>query len=274
MEQFSSTKPNDPRLLPYISYYYFHELSEPEDEVNFTFFPHFKHGFTVYFDTDGKVIKAHFSQNYEHHIPVQLNGCTRKMGVAFHPLGMNHFVQQSMKSLVDMEGFHFPHWNKEVESDLGKLFNLKHEKERTDLLDHFFMAKLVKRTDLNLLYEMLELVFESFGTITVNDLALRFNVSRKTVQRHFKEHLLCAPETYKKVVKFRSALSAAQQQEQKNLTELSLYSLYYDQADFNKRFKELTGQTPKHFFQSIQQMGEEDIFWKRECPNRTILNQH
>ncbi len=263
MESFNSFKPNNEKLTATISYYYFHELTDPSDEVNFLFYPHYKHGFTFYLDENGKVIKMHFSQNYHYQIPVQLKGITRKVGVAFRPLGMNYFIQGPMKNVVDMEHFLFPHWKEDVEATLGQIFQCPSQQERVNMLDDFFMQKLIERDDLIVLQRAIAFIFESFGTITVNELASHFQLSRKTIQRLFNQHLLCSPETYKKVVKFRTALAAAQQQPTLNLTELSLFSLYYDQADFNKRFKELTGQTPKHFFQSIQQMGDEDIFWKR-----------
>ena len=262
MEKFQTIKSKSELLDGVIAYYYFHELTEDNDEVDFYFFPHYRHGYTVYFDEEGKIIKAFYSQNYKQQIPVQLKGRTRKLGVAFEPLGINQFLDQSLVRLFNPLDFNFPLWNASMENLFSQL-NWENLDESVAVLDCLFEQKIQLKPELHLIQKAFELLFEYSGAVTINEIAEQLGISRKTIQRLFQQHVCCSPETYKKVIKFRLAVDAAHQFQLKNLTELSLYSLYYDQADFNKRFRELTGQTPKVFFQTIRQMGTEDIFWKR-----------
>lgn len=261
MEHFRTIKPEDHRLRTYISYYYFHELDAEQDRTHFKFYPHFKHGYTFYLKQDGILEKALYTMNYQEQASVIMQGIIYKVGVAFHPLGINHFLENNLDTYYAKSTRAFPVWNEQVVSKLGNIFERNDLNQRCRQLDHFFLNMLRVKPELILIKNALNLIFDSFGTIKIADLADQLGLSRRTLQREFHKHLCCSPEMYKKVVKFRVSIMAAQQKNLKNLTEVSLYSLYYDQADFTKRFKELTQQTPKDFFAGIRQMGGEDIFW-------------
>lgn len=262
MERFVTIRPGNERISKYISYYYFHDSDEADFERTFVFYPHFKHGFTVY--REGDTFRTLFTMNYDRQIPVELKGEFQKIGVAFNPLGMNQFTSEPLGSLYDPETFTFPVWNPEIFPELAEVFEAEELFRKRDLLDALFEKRFLSNPDLNTVQQAVKLIFDSFGTIQVDQLAAQIGISRKTLLRHFKKHLCCSIEEYKKVVKFRTSIQAASNSGLKNLTEVSLYSLYYDQSDFTNRFKELTGQSPGTFFASISRMGEEDIFWKFE----------
>jgi AraC-like DNA-binding protein len=260
MERFVTVKPKNERIAKYISYYYFHDADEAGFQRNFVFYPHFKHGFTAYKEGDSFITR--YTMNYDQQIRVRLKAPFYKLGVAFHPLGINHFVAKSVAKLHNRETFEYTHWNPEIFSELDEVFLEEDLDKKRDLLDQLFEKRFRLNSDLSIVQQAVTHIFDSFGTIQVDELAEQIGVNRKTLLRHFRKHLDCSIEEYKKVVKFRTSIQAAINMGMKNLTEVSLYSLYYDQSDFTNRFKELTGQTPGNFFTSIQKMGEEDIFWK------------
>jgi AraC-like DNA-binding protein len=260
MERFLTIKPKNELISKYISYYYFHDSDDSGFLRNFIFFPHFKHGFTVY--RQGNDFRTLYTMNYDRQIQVELKGVFQKVGVAFNPLGINQFVSKPISELYDPQTFHFQHWNPEIFPELAAVFEADEIEEKRDLLDQLFEKRFRSNSDLEIVQQAVSLIFNTFGTIQVDELSLQIGVNRKTLLRHFKKHLGCSIEEYKKVVKFRTSIQAASNKGLKNLTEVSLYSLYYDQSDFTNRFKELTGQAPGAFFASIQKMGEEDIFWK------------
>lgn len=260
MERFITVKPKSELISKYISYYYFHDSDDEQFRRNFVFYPHFKHGFTTY--KEGETFRTLYTMNYNRQISVELKGTFQKLGVAFHPLGLNHFVSKPVSELYDPQTLHFSHWNPEIFQELREVFQTDEPDQKRDLLDNLFEKRFLLNPDLHIVQQAVSHIFNSFGTIQVEDLALEIGVNRKTLLRHFKKHLACSIEEYKKVVKFRTSIQAAASKGLKNLTEVSLYSLYYDQSDFTNRFKELTGQNPTAFFASISKMGEEDIFWK------------
>lgn len=260
METFQTIKPKNKSVLPYISYYYFHDSDETDFARNFVFYPHFKHGFTVYKENNS--YKTLFTMNYGIQFPVSLRGVFHKIGVAFQPLGINYFVTHPLVDIYNTEQYLFTHWNPEIEIELANVFEATDIERKRDLLDEIFEKRLQQVSpEIHVVQKAIQLIFDSNGTITVVDLVQNLNISRKTLLRYFKKHLCTSIETYKKVVKFRLSLQATQNGNLKNFTEVSLFSLYYDQSDFTNRFKELTGQNPKMFFNSIKKMGEEDIYW-------------
>jgi AraC-like DNA-binding protein len=260
MERFVTVKPKSKLISKYISYYYFHDSDNPDFRRTFSFYPHFKHGFTVY--QEGDILRTLYTMNYDRQLPVELKGIVHKIGVAFNPLGINHFISKPISELYDPQTLSFSHWSPEILSELNEVFQTKDIDQKRDLLDSLFEKRFSPKLDLEIVQQAVDHIFNSFGTIQVDDLAVQIGVNRKTLLRHFRKHLSCSIEEYKKVVKFRTSIQAANNMKLKNLTEISLYSLYYDQSDFTNRFKELTRQTPGAFFASIQKMGEEDIFWK------------
>ncbi|WP_341908482.1 AraC family transcriptional regulator [Fluviicola taffensis] len=260
MERFVTIRPKSKLISKYVSYYYFHDSDEMDFKKNFLFYPHFKHGFTVYQEPEG--IRTLFTMNYDQQMTVELKGVFHKIGVAFNPLGINQFISKPISELYDPVKRSFSHWNPDIIPELKEVFQIADLHQKSQLLDQIFERRFNLNPKLVILEQALNLIFESFGTIQVDELSEQIGVSRKTLLRHFRKHLCCSIEEYKKVVKFRTSIQAASSMGAKNLTEISLYSLYYDQSDFTNRFKELTGQNPSAFFASIRQMGEEDIFWK------------
>lgn len=260
MERFVTIRPKSKLISKYVSYYYFHDSDEIDFQKSFLFYPHFKHGFTVYQEPDG--LRTLYTMNYDQQMTVELKGVFHKIGVAFNPLGINQFISRPISELYDPVKYLFTHWNPEIIPELKEVFQTSDLDQKSQLLDQIFERRFHLNSKLLILEQALNLIFESFGTIQVDELAEQIGVNRKTLLRHFRKHLCCSIEEYKKVVKFRTSIQAANTMGSKNLTEISLYSLYYDQSDFTNRFKELTGQNPSAFFSSIRQMGEEDIFWK------------
>lgn len=260
MEHFVTVKPGNELIAKYISYYYFHDSDDADPGRSFVFFPHFKHGFTAYKTENSFITK--YTMNYERQMRVELPEPFHKLGVAFHPLGINHFISEPIFKLYNSDTVEFSHWNPEIYPELDEIFQTPDLEQKRDLLDKLFEKRFRQNPDLRIVQQAVTYIFNSFGTIQVDELADKIGVNRKTLLRHFRKHLNCSIEEYKKVVKFRTSIQAAVNLGMKNLTEVSLYSLYYDQSDFTNRFKELTGQTPGNFFASVQKMGEEDIFWK------------
>jgi AraC-like DNA-binding protein len=260
MERFVTVKPKNELIAKYISYYYFHDSDDADPGRSFVFFPHFKHGFTAYKTQDSFITK--YTMNYDRQMRVELPDPFHKIGVAFHPLGINHFISEPVSKLYNGETMEFSRWNPEIYPELEEVFRIQDPEQKRDLLDKLFEKRFRQNPDLRIVQQAVTYIFNSFGTIQVDELADKIGVNRKTLLRHFRKHLNCSTEEYKKVVKFRTSIQAALNMGMKNLTEVSLYSLYYDQSDFTNRFKELTGQTPGNFFASIRKMGEEDIFWK------------
>jgi AraC-like DNA-binding protein len=96
----------------------------------------------------------------------------------------------------------------------------------------------------------------------VEELADKMGVSRKTLLRLFKKHHNCSVIDYIKMLQFRKSIeSFTKKQNKATLTELAHDTFYYDQSDFVKHFKKLTGFSPKRFFKGLSNLGSQDTYW-------------
>ncbi|WP_066838756.1 AraC family transcriptional regulator [Rufibacter ruber] len=76
----------------------------------------------------------------------------------------------------------------------------------------------------------------------------QMHLSRRQFERRFKALLGTSPREYAKLQRFRYALQQFQKDPAQSFTQLALASGYYDQAHFNRDFRELTGVTPSEYF--------------------------
>jgi len=132
---------------------------------------------------------------------------------------------------------------------------------KVKLLDGYFESQLVGFEE-DRLEKAIDCLVNSSEKYTVEKLATEVAVSRKTLLRLFTKHLNCSVKDYIHIVQFRKAVETYQASQKKlQLGEVAHRNNYYDQSDFIKRFKKITGFNPKRFFKDIKHLGNEDTFW-------------
>lgn len=274
---FLSFKPNDTQLRKYIAYYYFHYCDDENSVVKFEFYPNFEHAITAYqgssFSIDqgqavvkplnNKIVSTPlYSINIKSKVGVSIYGKFNKIGIVFHPLGINAFAKSNLDEVIStyFEPVHF--LGAEFLAELESIFELSSFEEKVSQLDFIFQQKLV-HFQVPIIQTAVQLILESNGFIKVEELSEQLKVSRKTLLRLFKKHLFSSVEEYKKMVMFRKALIYAKENpEDVNLTDIALFSMYYDQAHFIKHFKSITKFTPNFLLEKIDQFGSEKTFWR------------
>ncbi|WP_421801473.1 helix-turn-helix domain-containing protein [Flagellimonas sp.] len=98
--------------------------------------------------------------------------------------------------------------------------------------------------------------------IKTSELASSYNISQKTLITHFKRHLCKTPTEFKKILRFRKALTKMQSANKKTrLTELSYMIDFFDQSHMVGDFKSLTGISPKAFFKKLKCIENSNIHW-------------
>jgi len=271
---FITAKPKSASVKPHIAYYYFHE-KETGEPVEFVFYPHTRCGLTTYKNSktvhsprkattrpDPSVAYTQlYSSIIDQSVHVTMVPPFRKIGVAFHPLGINHFIRQPLNSLLDCSGSEFNYFLDDMKSTLDKVYAHETIDDKIKILDGYFEKCLVHFLDERLI-AVVDLILNTAEKVSVQDLADSQNISRKTLLRLFKLHLNCSVKDYLNVVQFRKAISTYQAAKRKmQLSEVAHSTNYYDQSDFIKHFKKITGFNPKKIFAGIEHIGEEDTFW-------------
>lgn len=277
MEKFISVQPKSEIIRKYIAYYYFHSCTDTKFEKSFVFYPNYKNGLTVYknaeivfseegtsiFDSGIEQLSVLYTTNLDKSIRVRFNSAFNKIGIVFAPLGLNHFVDKPLFEILSERIGYFDYFGFPFEKCITAVFDENEESEKVRLLDSFFEDMLA---DFNvpILEKAVSEIIASGGLAKVSELSEQLMTNRKTLLRLFRKHLLCSVEEYKKMVRFRQAINFSQEQNQSNtLTEIALFSQYYDQADFIRQFKSIAKESPKKVIPSISKLGNE-TYWKLE----------
>lgn len=275
---FITLKPKNDLVAKYIDYYYFHVSDNPDFSKKFFFYPNYKHAITTYKGSDvsltgegslvlpsaGAKIDTFYSINTDKKFKVELNGVFDKIGVVLNPLGINHFVKGAIGDFFDRNIRRLECFGSDFISALEKVYDESAAEKRVDLLDAFFAQAFVG-FDEPIIKKAVQEILNSNGSVKVEELSEQLAVNRKTLLRLFKKHLCCSVEEYKKLVMFRNALNYAQQMgEDASLTDVALYSLYYDQAHYIKHFKSVTMQSPKTLLSKLTKLGSQETYWHFE----------
>jgi len=270
-------RPKDNFLKNHIAYYYFHVSNYEEHSEAFYFYPNYMHALTIYkgndveIDLDGKSSKVRTSAdtdkltflyciNLKDKIHVDLQGTYHKIGIVFYPLGINHFIDKPLNEFLS-NSFQKLIMDTIFEEHIRTLKKEQPLEEQVEILESALIA-VMRPFENKVLQRAVREIILSNGTIKVDALEAITFTARKTLLRLFKKHLYATIEDYKKMVMFRNSINyALQHQEMLNLTDIALYSMYYDQSHFIRHFKSITEETPKTLLPKIVQIGNEDLYW-------------
>lgn len=275
---FITIKPKNELVAKYIDYYYFHVSDDPAFSKKFFFYPNYKHAVTIYkgsdvsltdegslvMPSDNNKILSFYSINTDANFKVELNGVFNKIGVVFNPLGLNHFIKEPLGTFFDRAVNKLECFGEPFLQSLEKIYAESNAEYKGALLDGFFTDTFLGFNE-PVIKRAVREILNSNGSVKVEELSESLGVNRKTLLRLFKKHLCCSVEEYKKMVMFRNALNYSQQQgEDATLTDVALYSLYYDQAHYIKHFKSVTRQSPKALLSKLTKLGNQETYWHFE----------
>lgn len=206
---------------------------------------------SIHIELLGKYVKPVF---------VHYSGPIQELAVVFKPLGINHFINDSLHKIAPgySQAFSNIRW-----LNAGKaIFNEPSITSRIEILEQFLLRQLRER-DLSLMYQALTYLSATENDDSVEEIAFLLNLNLKTFQRHFLKHLSCTPSDYRRIAKFRHSLNLGwMEKEIKKLTTIAHASNYYDQSYFVREYKKLTALNPKAFFKTVTLMADTNIVWK------------
>ncbi len=169
--------------------------------------------------------------------------------VQFQPAGACHFFKFPLSEIenqsLDLSDIFFS----EIKQIEEQLFESKTIQEKVFLIEKFLMGKYspIPQYDQLLVDKGIQLIKQSRGQISANNLAERLVTTPKSMERKFSNHLGKTPKQYIKLVRFQETLNDFSTHKNIHLTEYAYRNGYFDQAHFIRDFKSFSGYTPKEF---------------------------
>lgn len=88
------------------------------------------------------------------------------------------------------------------------------------------------------------------GNTSINAILKETLSKRRQLERKFVKQIGISPKQLSKVIRLQTALKLLLNKQTESLTQIAYESEYYDQAHFNRDFKEFTGINPKEFLEN------------------------
>ena len=93
-------------------------------------------------------------------------------------------------------------------------------------------------------------LLETDGAVPITDLAAELGRSRRHLAVRFREEIGMTPKALARLLRFERAVQRLRAGDE--LGDLALDAGYYDQAHFNRDFREFTGSTPTAYRPAVQ----------------------
>lgn len=189
-------------------------------------------------------------------------GNVNSFAICFYPYGFANFICTPLEDLVDVETpierlfGKIP--SKELERNISQATNTL---ERIDIIETFLLNQLKQvKTIQNLVKTTVDTLLATNGTSSINQILKDDLSKRRQLERNFKKQIGISPKQLGKVLRLQTALKMLLN-ENENLTNIAYEAEYFDQAHFNKDFKEFIGTTPKAFLGN-ESMALSTLFYK------------
>ncbi|WP_256006750.1 helix-turn-helix transcriptional regulator [Pedobacter deserti] len=152
-----------------------------------------------------------------------------------------------------------------VKTMCDEMAGVKDSQRLIAIAERYLLGRLDRRNDkFNYAVSACKVIRDSAGVLSVEALARQLFVSRRQLERSFRDDIGTSPKTYQRIIRFRNAyaLARASHSGERSWTQISYASGYADQAHFIRDFKAFTGQVPStlnsqpaSFFQTLESLG-------------------
>lgn len=89
------------------------------------------------------------------------------------------------------------------------------------------------------------MIIKSAGKVSVKELTQKLNITERTLQRNFIEHVGVPPKKFAKIIQFYFSFNQVTADSWSRLTDIVYENGFADQSHFIRDFKKYTGQKPK-----------------------------
>lgn len=120
--------------------------------------------------------------------------------------------------------------------------------QRIHSVEAFLQARLSGAKDDTLVMAALQQIHLHHGDVKMKELAAQLFISQDAFEKRFRKVVGTTPKQFASLIKMQ--LVVQQKHALQSLTETAYEGGYFDQAHFNKAFKNFTGLTPSEFFRS------------------------
>jgi YesN/AraC family two-component response regulator len=270
-------KPESSLLKEYIEFFYVLTRTKDEkDEMYLTFPNRFvyvainpqsesvieKHKISIRFNKNRR-FSSKLNAKYVKPLCIEYTGEINEINIAFKPLGINAFLENDLEFYNEesVTNLNFIPYH-DFEETMLDMLSKPEDEEKIKALETYLISKYKGFKHPFLKSVINEIMNQDSENMSLQEIAEKHNISHKTLIAQFKKHVCKTPSDFRKIIRFRNAMSRKNTDNSTdNLTDITYALNYFDQSHMVKDFKALTGFTPKEFFKNLTSMEKSHINW-------------
>lgn len=257
-------------LKPFVKFLYQISVNEKGQLFSSSTLNHPQGGIDLMFVTQGKVGFMSGSEVKGEESDIMLVGQQNRFfsfsfapntvlyGVVFYPIGAHRWlnlpISESMNTMR-------PLLKKEIVGDVQRLKGMLLECEEPGFaiqaFNNWLRENLKEQANTSVLLDKGLKHIHSTNTLpNVAEMAAMFNLSKRSLQRHFQRLYGISPKQYIDVLRFNRLMHELQVQGYPDLQLVTFLTGYYDQSHLIKVFRKMTGKTPSQFIKEKPPLAE------------------
>lgn len=184
------------------------------------------------------------SQKY-HHL---LQGKGQVFGIKFKPGAFYPFIESPVAALTDRSLPIEDVFTVDSQALETAILTLEDAQAMIALADDFLGTRLPQPDDsVTLVQHIVERIIADRTITKVDDLAARFAINKRTLQRLFQQYVGVTPKWVIKRYRLHEAAEQLASDTTVSLPAMAIDLGYFDQAHFNKDFKAIIGISPRQY---------------------------
>jgi AraC-like DNA-binding protein len=178
---------------------------------------------------------------------LQPTGKSGVFGIKFHPTGIWKLLGINMSLLTNQTADLTEFLGGVARQLIDELRQAKDTEHRILIIEEFLMNRQKIEIRESEIDPIITTIHKNKGQISIQDLAATYTLSPRKIERLFRQQVGVSAKLYSRIIRFAHVYKMIQQPELTK-AEATYLSGYFDQAHFNKEFKEFAGESPETYF--------------------------
>jgi AraC-like DNA-binding protein len=177
-------------------------------------------------------------------IILRATGRSGVFGIKFKPTGMWGIFGFQMSELTNETISCKELIREEFDSITERLHFARSNSERINIVEKLLFGRSQDQRHSTVADQIINKINASKGRIRIQNLAKELKMSTRTVERIFQQQVGISAKLFSRLIRFNHVLSLLQTPAVSK-SDLTFLAGYFDQAHFNKEFKEFSGENPE-----------------------------
>lgn len=224
-------QPQNKLLRQHIQYFYISNYEEKPVRKTFVMYPMINNSVSIqdnFFSTlsnyqfnfleyEPRKLNLNTLNRFTKPLTAKVDGVTKVLSIVFKPGGFNFFCDKPLGEIVPSIHAQFYEWD-DKSAELNELlycFDIELLREKLEKI----LLSMYRDYENEVLFDALGLLHQDYTQFNVEELEKTLRVNRKTLLRQFKKHIGVSITDYRRILRFREAISL--QPNNENLTRLA-----------------------------------------------------